>query len=275
MIPQRNISRLAARLSRTGARSIPESVIEKDYCLAWFLVGLSQSKIRNKLAFKGGTALRRCYFADYRFSEDLDFTLLEDLDFQQIRTSLEEVFEVVRQQSAILFSFVREDRVSHLNSYTFFLGYDGPLPGSGKQVKVDITRTEKIVFPLKECVVLKGCDEYSDLPEDKAILTYSLEEIASEKLVAMSDPARNEPRDLFDIWYLGERGLLDPAILSAAIQEKLVFRGRAIQNFFAAIQDKESRYRKLWEIRLSSQMIELPEFDRVWRSVGKTLRQFS
>jgi len=89
MIPQRNISRLAARLSPTGSRYIPESVIERDYCLAWFLVGLAQAKIRNKLVFKGGTALKRCYFADYRFSEDLDFTLTEPMDFQQIRDGLE------------------------------------------------------------------------------------------------------------------------------------------------------------------------------------------
>jgi len=46
-------------------------VLERDYCLAWFLVGLSQSKLHDLLIFKGGTALKRCHFGDYRFSEDL------------------------------------------------------------------------------------------------------------------------------------------------------------------------------------------------------------
>jgi len=275
MIPQRNISRLVARLSPLGTHHIPESVIERDYCLAWFLIGMAQSKIRNKLAFKGGTALRRCYFADYRFSEDLDFTLTEDMDFQQIRDQLEDVFEIIKNQSAVVFSFIREDRVSHLNSYTFFLGYDGPLPGSGKQVKVDITRTEKIVFPLNDCAVLKGYDEYSDLPENKTVLTYSIEEIATEKLVAMADRARNEPRDLFDIWHLAKNGLLDVPTLLPAIKEKLAFRGKTEAGFSAAIKTKEAKYRKLWEIRLASQVADLPEFDHVWRSVGKILRQIN
>jgi predicted nucleotidyltransferase component of viral defense system len=30
--------------------------------------------LRDTLVFKGGTALKKCYFGDYRFSEDLDFT---------------------------------------------------------------------------------------------------------------------------------------------------------------------------------------------------------
>jgi uncharacterized protein len=62
MIPQRNISLLSNRLARAGGRRIPETVLERDYCLAWFLAGLSLSPLREVLAFKGGTALKRCYF---------------------------------------------------------------------------------------------------------------------------------------------------------------------------------------------------------------------
>jgi hypothetical protein len=57
MIPQRNISLLSNRLAREGGRRIPEAVLERDYCLAWFLVGLSISPICKSLIFKGGTAL--------------------------------------------------------------------------------------------------------------------------------------------------------------------------------------------------------------------------
>ena len=43
MIPQRNLSLLANRLHKErGGRRIPESVLERDYCLAWFLVGLTR-----------------------------------------------------------------------------------------------------------------------------------------------------------------------------------------------------------------------------------------
>ena len=273
MIPQRNISRLAVKLSMSGGRFIPESVIERDYCLAWFLVGMSQAEISKKLVFKGGTALKRCYFSEYRFSEDLDFTLIQDVDFEIIRNELENVFKIVKQQSAIVFSFDRADRVTHRNSYTFFLSYEGPLPGAGKQVKVDITRAEKIVFPLTERAVLKGYEEYSDLPENQTVLTYSIGEIAAEKLVAMADPARNEPRDLFDIWYLAEHQLLELPILLPAVHDKMTFRNKTDLNFTALIREKEAKYRKLWKIRLSNQMAELPEFEGVWRTVGKILRK--
>jgi predicted nucleotidyltransferase component of viral defense system len=62
---------LANRLAKAGGRRIPESVLERDYCLAWFLAELALSDLQRSLAFKGGTALKRCYFGDHGFSEDL------------------------------------------------------------------------------------------------------------------------------------------------------------------------------------------------------------
>jgi len=66
MIPQRDLSLLSNRLAERGGRRVPETVLERDYGLAWFLVGLSRSPLRDRLAFKGGTALKKCYFEDYR-----------------------------------------------------------------------------------------------------------------------------------------------------------------------------------------------------------------
>ena len=89
MITKRNISLLSNSLAKAGGRRIPEVVLERDYCLAWFLVGLSRSTLRDVLAFKGGTALKRCYFGDYRFSEDLDFNFVKDVSFDTILAGLE------------------------------------------------------------------------------------------------------------------------------------------------------------------------------------------
>ena len=56
------------------------------------------------------------------------------------------------------------------------MAYEGPLPGTAaKEVKVDITINEAIVLPVQERRVLKGYDEYDDLPEDEIIHAYSLE----------------------------------------------------------------------------------------------------
>jgi predicted nucleotidyltransferase component of viral defense system len=135
-----------------GGHRIPEAVLERDYCLAWFLVGLSQSRLGQILIFKGGTALKRCHFGDYRFSEDLDFSLARPAEFAEIREGLEEVFERVAQASGIRFDFEREDRQSHVNSYTFYLSYQGPLPNRNS-VKVDITISDESSVALKESVL--------------------------------------------------------------------------------------------------------------------------
>jgi Nucleotidyl transferase AbiEii toxin, Type IV TA system len=49
----------------------------------------------NPCAAQGGTALKRCYFADYRFSENLDFTIRQVLPFGEIRTRLEPIYAAV------------------------------------------------------------------------------------------------------------------------------------------------------------------------------------
>jgi uncharacterized protein len=274
MIPQRNLALLSNRLAKSGGRRIPEAVLERDYCLAWFLIGLSRTPLRERLAFKGGTALKRCYFGDYRFSEDLDFTLRADAPFEVIRQELEPVFAEVGRVGAVTIRFAHQDKQAHQNSHTFYLSYEGPLPATArpKEVKVDITIKEEVVFPLESRRVLRAYEEYQDLPEDAEVLTYSLSEIAAEKVVALLDTARNEPRDLFDIWFLTSDGHVDLGDVIHAIEKKWEFRGKKPADAREALESKEARYKKLWDMRLAAQMAELPQFAEVFRSVRRALR---
>ncbi|MCL2435714.1 MAG: nucleotidyl transferase AbiEii/AbiGii toxin family protein [Lentimicrobiaceae bacterium] len=58
---------------------VRDQQIEKDYVLSWILFGISKHEQLSKtIVFKGGTVLKKAYFEDYRFSEDLDFTLLHN-----------------------------------------------------------------------------------------------------------------------------------------------------------------------------------------------------
>lgn len=278
MIPQRELSRLSNRLlAEQGGRRIPERVLERDYCLSWFLVGLSRSPLRERLLFKGGTALKKCYFPEYRFSEDLDFTLGDDkVQLDTIRRELEVAFAEAHQASGVVLRYARDDRNSHTNSYTFYLGYEGPLPGdsAAKDVKTDITIREEIVFPIEERPLLRGYAEYADVPEDAIIRVYSLREIATEKAVALVDPARNEPRDLYDFWYLCEHGRhLDLGELTTAISQKLAFRGKTLESARGRLAKKEANLRVTWDHRLRGQMAILPEFDEVFRGVRRVFRQ--
>ena len=131
MIPQRNLSLLSNRLAKSGGRRIPETVLERDYCLSWFLVGMSRSPLHDQLAFKGGTALKKCYFADYRFSEDLDFTLITEASWEDLERGLAAAFKETHQASGIVIRFDHmDDRKAHTNSHTFYLAYEGPLPSA-------------------------------------------------------------------------------------------------------------------------------------------------
>jgi hypothetical protein len=274
VIPQRNLSLLSNRLARGGGRRIPEAVLERDYCLAWFLIGLSRSSLREHLVFKDGTALKRCYFGDYRFSEDLDFTLASEIPLESILAALEEVYAQVGSASGIPFRYSREDRKKHRNSYTFYLAYEGPLPAaSPKEVKVDVTITECFVLPIEDRAVLRGYEEYADLTEDNKIRVYALDEIGVEKIVALTDRARNEPRDLYDVWYLTSKDHVDLAMLTSEIDSKLEFRGRSRDTMGEEFKNKEARYKKLWSPRLGSQLAVLPPFDDVFRSVRSSLRE--
>ena len=231
MIPQRNLSLLSNRLARKGGRRIPEAVLERDYCLSWFLVGLSGTILRDILAFTEGTAIKKCYIPDYRFSEDLDFTLRHDSSFDNIREQLDAAFKHTEQASGIRLEISRIDRHFHENTYTFFVGYEGPLPGAaGKEVKVDLTIRERLVFPIEQRPVLKAYEEYSDFPDEAVMGVYTLQEIAAEKIVAFLDPARNEPRDLYDLWYLVSHDFFKLEELIDAVGQKMNFRGKDLSN---------------------------------------------
>lgn len=71
MIPAREILDLRTEWS------LDAGVVEKDYVLGWLLAGIAnEPALAGTWVFKGGTCLRKCYYETYRFSEDLDFTVI-------------------------------------------------------------------------------------------------------------------------------------------------------------------------------------------------------
>ena len=64
---------------KANKERVRDTQIEKDYILTWILTGVAANGVLSKaLAFKGATVLKKFYFKDYRYSEDLDFTLVDD-----------------------------------------------------------------------------------------------------------------------------------------------------------------------------------------------------
>ena len=78
MISEAELKRKAAALG------VDPTVMDLDYSLGWFIAAFyAANENLAQLYFKGGTCLRKCYFEDYRFSEDLDFTATTRFDSQQ------------------------------------------------------------------------------------------------------------------------------------------------------------------------------------------------
>ena len=60
---------------QANAAGVRDQQIEKDYILSWILFGISKhDQLSKTIVFKGGTVLKKVYFEDYRYSEDLEFT---------------------------------------------------------------------------------------------------------------------------------------------------------------------------------------------------------
>ena len=73
------------------------NVVEKDYALGWLLAGLSaHPSLAESWNFKGGTCLKKCFFETYRFSEDLDFSLLPGTPYAQ-ETLTQQLRDLERQ----------------------------------------------------------------------------------------------------------------------------------------------------------------------------------
>jgi predicted nucleotidyltransferase component of viral defense system len=64
-------------LDRAAEWNLRPEVVEKDYVLGWLLAALPMADGARGWIFKGGTCIKKCYFETYRFSEDLDFTVLD------------------------------------------------------------------------------------------------------------------------------------------------------------------------------------------------------
>jgi len=273
VIPQRNLSALSNRLLREeGGRRIPEGVLERDYCLSWVLMALSKTQLSKWLAFKGGTALKKVYLPGFRFSEDLDFTLRQEVPWEAIEREWGQLARWVRERVGVGADFLERDPGSHANTHTFYIGLRGPIPRADPdKLKVDITIRELVCQQIEHRPLLREYAEYEDF-EGAEVPVYRIEEIAAEKLMALVDRARNEPRDLYDLWYLCiNKGIHWPE-LADCLARKYRFRNVDPAPLIDAYDSKRERFERLWATRLEQQMAVLPRFDLVYRELRRELR---
>jgi len=258
MIPALEIKAVARK------KGVPESTVERDYTQNWLLFGLSKTSF--KMALKGGTGIRKVYIEDYRFSDDLDFTLLEGYEEETIQGKLLRGIKIARRESGIGF----EESIAFketLNGYEATVYFRIIRPsGAPLKIKIDLTKRENepILLPLEKRKVIHP---YSDECSAE-VLVYSLEEIFAEKVCSLFQ--RTRPRDLYDVWTLKNIVELEAAL--SILPEK--FRIKNAQFELETFKERRIHYKRAWERSLAHQINPLPEFNKVWNDVLRFLEEF-
>ena len=249
---------------------VRDQQVEKDYILSWILQGIAQHKqLSISIVFKGGTVLKKVYFEDYRFSEDLDFTLLgSEVVNEQIFEWFTEVFEYIRDEANIPLEII--DNHEHEDGgINFYISYVGPLGGVGanKRVKVDISRSEVLQF---EPALQNAYLAYSD-QEDHKLLCYPLEEVLVEKLRSIMQ--RMQARDFYDIWYLIEMHEMDLTLYVGEFKAKCESKGIDPHRLHEKLNQRLPQYQGRWKRSMSDQIRDLPDFETVLRGVMRHLKK--
>ena len=252
---------------------LTEEVVEKDYVLGWLLWGIGSSEPLRGWAFKGGTCLKKCFIETYRFSEDLDFTVLDGgpLEPDDLLPVLAEVLDSVEQQAGIsllgrspTIRMRRDGRSAEGRIY-----YVGPrrAPVEAK-VKLDLTYDETVVEPTARRQIAHPYDD--DLPGDSAVSCYTFPEVFAEKLRALGE--RTRPRDLYDVVNLfrhadvdGDRDLIR-RILSA----KCAYKAIPLPTLQAINEPgKTNELEADWEPMLGHQLPALPPLKEFMDALGE------
>lgn len=262
------------------SKKVKTKTIDKDWILGHFLNAMfSIESVRQNFVFKGGTCLRKCYIEDYRFSEDLDFTLL-DHDFEIDSKFINSIIKIAEEKSGVKFYFERKKLQKSNNEdqgYEISIKFWGadhkkqqkPLPPSRWQttIKIDISFSEKLLTPVEFKPIFHN---YSDKKEISQIIpVYSLNEIVSEKLRALIQ--RNRPRDIYDIWNLSnyyqeiDYSVIKILLLQKAKNKNIEITG--VDNFVNP--EKERKNERAWDSSLADHLPEyqLPDFGTVYQSV--------
>lgn len=258
---------------------VSRSTIDKDWVLGHFVDAIfSIDSCRKALIFKGGTCLRKCYIADYRFSEDLDFTSINP-DFQLDENLLREIMSLVQERTGMQLHLEKLTDLRHndlLTGYAAVVKFWGadhskdqipPDPSRWTtSIKVEIILYEKMLFePTLKTVYHDYSDQLSSAVNE--IACYDIREVLSEKLRALIQRSYTAPRDYYDIWYLSKyASYVDWEETKHAFLAKMAFKGLEFTGIDQLLNAKsENTVKRAWKNSLGHQIAtrKLPAFDEV------------
>lgn len=203
----------------------PLAITEKDYFLAVVLQIIYNSNLKNKLFFKGGTAIHHLYLDQFRFSEDLDFTAIEPI-------TIDDLNEVIKSYD---FLEIVKYYPSNYSLKVERLKFLGPL-NQANSIKIDINLEQKLILPVEELAY----QNIYNVPI--TVKGMALKEICAEKIRAINERARY--RDFYDLAMVIKTNSFEPGeifeILEQKELKKPINRDLIFNNFKIANEFKES-----------------------------------
>lgn len=224
--------------------------------------------------FKGGTALRLIHQLD-RYSEDLDFNHPD---------KREKIINTAETCADNIYNYGIPAEIRELRwgttGVSFSLSYQGPLfqertlsskpdelvsegiwkgvrLSSKGKIRIDVsTREEDYESELSLIKV-----DYPDI-NDFWVRSLTIEELAAEKIRALL--TRGKPRDLFDVWYLYEHGVVPD---KNTIDKKL-----SIYEEHMELEDTLMEIEDDWESDLSVLLRQTPPFEKVTSDLNEFLQ---
>lgn len=228
--------------SVTQHKKVQPYIVERDYALSYLLAAIAATDgLRENLVLKGGTALRKLYFADYRFSEDLDYSTRVPGPIDQIHARMETVVhhmgEMLNERGPFQVTFepllLKLLHPGEQKAYLVRVQFPEqrqPLC----RLKVEISVDEPILFPTETRPVLHGFSESISAQ----IAVYALLEITAEKLRALLQSktrlqkrgwgASRVCRDYYDLWNLLRLPRIKTPALIPLLEKKMRGQGRIL-----------------------------------------------
>ena len=277
MIAEAELRRLAA------AWAVDPMIADLDYVLGCFLSQWYRNKTAQSLRFKGGTCLRKTYFGDYRFSEDLDFTAEERISIEELRALLGRTIQQMQDVFGLNLS-ERPPRIEIVSdeygkeSYQVRLYYRGPLRwrGDPRAIRLDISHDEYLGLPAEARDIIHPYSDL-DLVTGVKIPCYSLAEMFSEKLRALSGQRRYAiARDLYDVFQLVKRGRLDLADVISILPSKFSVKGLNVEEIkMDYVENRRDEFERDWDrsLRYLLPTSEETSFEEAWEMLLELIRQ--
>jgi hypothetical protein len=198
--------------------------VAQDLILSLLAIRVASHPLLGKhLVWRGGTCLHKLHLVKARrYSEDLDYLLVGEVQHSDVRTSLEEVVSGLGINPARI--EVSPTRVNVLGEV------EVPVVGASLRVKFEVNCAD--VAPALDLTRITHSVDTRVWKEQADILTFLPPELLGTKFRALAQ--RRKGRDLSDLWLArGELGIVDGELaraadyyLSAAGVPPAVFRER-------------------------------------------------